>query len=67
MHQTIHNVNQLNSTSVRFRGCGYWGVTNEFNVVHVFVPPDKLVNVPILHPLGTHRKLASAYCYFKQW
>jgi hypothetical protein len=41
-------------------------VAHKLNAVHMFVLLDKLVDVPILHPFGDHRKLTFAYRHSKQ-
>jgi hypothetical protein len=66
VHQAIRNVNQLNTTSARF--CGEdRGATNKLSAVCAWVLLDELVDVPVFHPLGDHRKPAFTYRYSKQW
>ena len=64
--QAARNVSQLNRTSARL--CGWnRGVTHKLSAVHIFVLPDKFVDVPMFHPLGDHRKPAVAYRHSNQW
>ena len=65
VRQAARNVNQLERTSVKpWYG---WGSTYKLSTVHVFVLLDKLIDVPMFHPLGDHRKPALAYRHSKQW
>ena len=63
--QTVRNVDQLNSTSVRYLRGG--DLTYKFSAVCVLIPCDELVNVSVLHPLRNHRKPVCTYCHSKQW
>ena len=40
--------------------------THKLSAVHMLVLPNKLVDVPMFHPLGDHRKSEFAYCHSKQ-
>jgi hypothetical protein len=42
------------------------GVTHQLSAVHIFLLLDKLVDVPVFHPFGDHRKPAFAYRHSKQ-
>jgi hypothetical protein len=65
--QAVRNINQLNSTSVRHL-CGWvTRATYKLSTIHIFVLLDKLVDVPIPHPLGDHCKPVFAYRHPKQW
>ena len=46
---------------------GDQGVTNKLGAVYAWVLLDELVDVPMLHPLGDHRKPAFTYRYSEQW
>ena len=65
VRQAVRNINQLNRTSVRCFS-GDRGVTHKPSAVHMFVLLDKLVDVPVFHPLGDHRKPAVTYRHSKQ-
>ena len=66
VRQAIRNVNQLNITSAGL--CGEdRGATNKLSAVYTRVLLDELVDVPVFHPLGDHRKSVSAYRHSKQW
>jgi hypothetical protein len=45
---------------------GNQGVTHKLNAVHMIVLLDELVDVPMFHPFGDHRKPAFAYRHSKQ-
>ena len=66
VRQAICNVNQLNSTSAGFYG-GDRGATNKLSAVYVWVLLDELIDVPMFHPLGDHRKPVFTYRHPKQW
>ena len=67
VHQTVRNVNQLNGALVRLSEGGDRGTTHKLSAVYMSVLLDELVDVPVIHPLGNHRKSAFAYRYSKQW
>ena len=52
--QAIRNVGQLSGTSVGLLRDQV--TTYEFDAVYTLVPLDKLVDVPVLHPLGNESK-----------
>ena len=66
VRQAQCNFKQLNRTSARFSGVDQ-GMTHKLGAVHIFVLLDKLVDVPMFHPLRDHRKPAVAHCHSKQW
>jgi hypothetical protein len=41
----------------------YQGAAHKHNAVHIFVLLDELVDIPMFHPLGDHRKLAATHRY----
>jgi hypothetical protein len=43
------------------------GATHKLNMVHIFVLLDELIDVPMFHPFGDHRKPTFAYRHSKQW
>ena len=43
------------------------GATHKLGTVHMFVLPNELDDISILHPLGNHRKPVFTYCHSKQW
>ena len=63
--QAIRDVDQLNGRSARLlRG---QATAYKLGAIHVPIPLDKLVDVPVFHPLGNHRKLVFAYRHSKKW
>jgi hypothetical protein len=60
--QTVRNINQLKNTSVRhLRERVSRDATHKLGAVQIFVPSNELDDVPLLHPLGYHRKSAFAH------
>jgi len=62
--QAICNVNQLNITSVRL--LWYQVMAYEFNAVNIPIPLDKLVDIPIIHPLGNQSEPIFAHCHSEE-
>jgi hypothetical protein len=57
-----------NWTRISAKRCGGdRRTTHKLDAVHIFVLLDKLVDVPMFHPLGDHRKPAVAYRHSEQW
>jgi hypothetical protein len=67
VRQTVRNVNQLNSTSVRLCGNGDRGATHKLECGSHVCPSNKLDDVPMFHPLGDHRKPVFTYRHSEQW
>jgi hypothetical protein len=66
VRQAARNINQLNRTSARLCS-GDRGVMHKLSPVHMIVLLDKLVDVPMFHPLGDHGKPVVTYRHSKQW
>ena len=41
--------------------------TYELGTIYMPIPLDKVVDIPILHPLRNHRKPVLIQCHAKQW
>jgi hypothetical protein len=64
--QATCNVNQLNRTSAKLCSRDR-GVTHKLSPVYMTVLLDKLVDVPMFHPLRDHRESPVTYRHSKQW
>jgi len=50
------------------QSCSSWVgcSTYKLNTVHMLIPPDKLVDVPIFHPRRNHREPLVTHCHSDQ-
>jgi len=64
--QTLRDVNQLNTTSVRFVRGQVITRAYEFSAVDVTVPLDELIDVSVFHPLGDQSEPVFAHCHSKE-
>jgi hypothetical protein len=60
--QPIRGIGQLDG-SVRLAATRYNTATYELDTVHSLVHPNILVDVPVVRPLGHHRKLTISNIY----